>query len=256
MLESVVPSHLTLSHPGEIPGLTAFWHFSASSDRFSSEQGEPHTLVSQTGPLEVVHDPAAPWGGTALHLRESQWLSLPRHECPALDFHGPNGHFTVAAWIRREQKSNRECEFLAGMWNESQGGRQYGLFLNIGVWQQRDQVCGHLSHTGGPTPGYKYCIDGPVGATPVPRDRWSFVAMSYNGTSGYAWLDGRLDSRPGLNPYSLAGGVFDGGPKGSDFTVGAVDRSGTIGNFFTGKIAALAVYHRALTPAEIFALAQ
>jgi len=80
--------------------------------------------------------------------------------------------------------------------------------------------------------------------------------MSYDGISGYAWLNGNLDIRPGLNPYSIAGGLFDGGESGSDFTVGAVDRSGETGNFFTGKIAGLAVYRRALTPAEIFALSQ
>lgn len=48
--------------------------------------------------------------------------------------------------------------------------------------------------------------------------------------------------------------MHDGGPSGSDFTVGAVDRFGTMGNFFCGRLAALAVYDRALTPAEIFAL--
>ena len=79
--------------------------------------------------------------------------------------------------------------------------------------------------------------------------------MRYDGSSGYAWLNGQLDVRPGLNPYSMAGGLHDGGPNGSDFTVGAVDRHGKIGNFFTGHIAGLAVYSRALSPAEIFALA-
>jgi hypothetical protein len=54
----------------------------------------------------------------------------------------------------------------------------------------------------------------------------------------------------------MSGGLHNGGPNGSDFTVGAVHRSGEMGNFFCGKIAALAVYRRALTPAEMFALAQ
>jgi hypothetical protein len=204
----------------------------------------------------VVEDATAPLGGTALDLAEGQWLNLPRRQCPTLDFHGPSGCFTVVAWIHRGQKSNSECEFLAGMWNESQRGRQYGLFLNIGVWRQADQVTGHLSQGGGPTPGFKYCIDGPVGASAVPRDRWSTVAMSYDGVCGYSWLDGALDFRAGLNPYSLAGGLFNGGDGGSDFTVAAVDRGGSIGNFFTGRIAGLAVYQRALSPAEIFALSR
>jgi hypothetical protein len=256
MSESVVPEYLSLSTPEEIPGLVTGWRFAASSESFPAAFGQAYSLQSQSGRLRVVEDAAAPLGGRALELEEGQWLNIPRRLCPALNFHGPGGQFTVVAWIRRGQKSNSECEFLAGMWNESQCGRQYGLFLNIGVWRQPDQVCGHLSQVGGPTPGFKYCIDGPVGSTAVPRDAWSTVAMSYDGLSGYAWLNGALDFRAGLNPYSLAGGLFDGGEHGSDFTVGGVDRGGSIGNFFTGRIAGLAVYGRALSPAEIFALSR
>lgn len=256
MSESVVPDYLQLSQPSEIPGLVAFWHFASSSETFVSIQGEPYALKSQTGPLTVVEDSSAPLGGLALDLKEGQWLNIARKECPALNFGGPDARFTVLAWLKRGRASCPQCEFIAGMWNESQMGRQYGLFLNIGVWRQPDQVCGHLSSVGGPTPGYKYCIDGPVGSTPVPHEVWSVVGMSYDGVSGYAWLNGGLDFRPGLNPYSMEGGLFDGGENGSDFTVGAVDRSHEIGNFFTGRIAGIAVYRRALTPAEIFALSR
>lgn len=254
MPESVVPSYLTLSRPDEIPGLVCFWHFAESSDVFPVKQGESYSLISQSGKLEVVSDSAAPLGGKALDLKEGQWLNLSRRTCDALNFGGTRSDLTVFAWIKRKRASHNGCQFVAGMWNESQKGRQYGLFLNISVWQQREQVCGHLSNVGGPTPGYKYCIDGPVGATPVPHDEWATVAMSYDGMSGYAWLNGNLDVRPGLNPYSFAGGLFDGGEGGSDFTVGAVDRSGVIGNFLAAQIAGIAVYKRALSPAEIFAL--
>ncbi|MDZ4199115.1 MAG: LamG-like jellyroll fold domain-containing protein, partial [Kiritimatiellia bacterium] len=99
------------------------------------------------------------------------------------------------------------------------------------------------------------CMDGAMGATPVPFDEWHTVAMSYDGLAGTAWYDGRLDARPGLNPYPMPGGLHDGGPRGSDFTVGAVHRSGEMGNFFRGRISGIAVYRRALTPAEHFALA-
>ena len=46
-------------------------------------------------------------------------------------------------------------------------------------------------------------------------------------------------------------GLFDGGYLGSDFTVGAVNRSGEMGNFFVGQIGGLAVYDRALTKEEM-----
>lgn len=256
MAESVKQSHLIPFEPIDIPGLVSFWHFEQTSKTFKTTQGEPYTLHSQSGTLEITDDPTAPLGGKALNLQEGQWLNIPRNKCPKLDIHGPNGHLTLIAWVKRQKTAKPQCEFIAGQWNESDGGRQYGLFINISVWQQPNQICGHISHIGGPTPGYKYCIDGAMGATPIPYDEWVTVAMSYDGQSAFAYLNGTLDARPGLNPYSMAGGLFDGGPNGSDFTVGAVDRSGQIGNFFCGQIAGLAVYERALTPAEIFALAK
>ena len=69
-----------------------------------------------------------------------------------------------------------------------------------------------------------------------------------------AWLDGQCDVVPGLNPYQMAGGLNASLFPGSDFTVGAVDREGEIGNFFVGRIGAIAMYDRALSPAELHAL--
>lgn len=252
--ENVHPNHLKGIYPEDIAGLISFWLFDEDGTRFKAVAGRPYTLHSQAGMLAAEEDQGAPFPGKALRFNEGDWLSCPRNECPELDIHGPGGQLTVIAWIKRARTTFDQCEFIAGQWNETNCGRQYGLFLNISVWQQNHQVCGHLSNVGGATPGYKYCIDGPVGSTPVPWDEWAVVAMSYDGIQGYAWLNGALDLRPGLNPYSIAGGLHDGGPQGSDFTVGAVNRSGQIGNFFTGHIAGLAVYSRALTPAEVYIL--
>ena len=254
--EAVTSDYLVPFEPADIPNLVTFWHFGASSDRFVAVQGEPYTLQSQSGALNVISDPTAPFGGKALDIKEGQWLSIPRDDCPKLDIHSQDGHLTLIAWIKRQRTKDDHCEFIAGQWNESQAGRQYGLFLNISVWGERHQICGHLSRGGGPTPGYKYCIDGAVGATQVTHNEWTVAAMSYDGRAGFVWLNGVLDSRSGLNPYPMAGGLHDGGKNGSNFTVGAVDRSGVMGNFFNGQIAGLAAYERALTPAEMFALSK
>ena len=240
--------------PKDIPGLVSFWNFNQSGERFIASQGQPYCLQSRVGQLEVVQEQGASFGGTALQLREGQWLSIPRQDCPGLDIHGKDGQLTLIAWIKRGRTQNPQCEFVAGQWNETNLGRQYGLFLNIGVWGVEDRVFGHLSNIGGPTPGYKYCMDGCMGATEVIHDQWAVVAMSYDGQAGYAWLNGRLDVCLGVNPYHMAGGLHDSGPRGSDFTVGAVHRSGEMGNFFCGSLAALAFYNRALTSAEMFAL--
>jgi len=243
--------------PDDVPGLVSFWDFQQrrTDGQWPAAQGtHPCPLTEQAGPLDTVTDPHAPFHGRALHLPEGHWLAIPRADCPALDFHGPTGHFTVIAWIKRARTAINHCEFIAGQWNETDRTRQYGLFLNIHMWNTQDAVCGHLSTHGGPTPGYRYCTDGPMGATPVPIDQWACVAMSYDGQHGYAWLDGVLDEQPRINPYLIPGGLNDGGPNGSDFTVGAVNRSGKIGNFFTGLLGGLAVYNRVLTPAEMYAL--
>lgn len=235
MKGSVRSDYIIPFEPHDIPDLISFWDFRETADQFLAQQGQPYCLQSQSGVLEVVDDPTAPFGGKALVLKEGQWLSIARRDCPGLDIHGEKGHLTLIAWINRGRKSNRQCEFIAGQWNETNLGRQYGLFLNIGVWMPPDRICGHLSNVGGPTPGYKYCMDGSMGATEIQYDEWVVIAMSYDGQAGYAWLNGLLDFRPGLNPYPMSGGLHDGGETGSDFTVGAVNRSGEIGNYFCGR---------------------
>lgn len=240
--------------PADMPGLIAFWDFQEAGPRHS-KAGERYVLEEKAGPVPRIADPRAPFGPYAAQIEEGRWLAIPRASCPRLDLHGPAGHLTVLAWIKRARTRERHCEFIAGEWNETNLGRQYGLFLNISTWGGNDQICGHVSQTGGPTAGYRYCMDGALGATPVAWDEWKVVGMSYDGTRAMAWLDGKLDAQEGLNPYPFAGGLNDGGPQGSDFTVGAVHRSGEMGNFFAGLLGGLAVFDRALSPAEIWALA-
>lgn len=194
-IEAVDLAYLVPFEPIDIPDLIAFWDFKTPSDHFVAVQGETYILQSQSGILGVTEDRKAPLGGTALTLEEGQWLSISRKDCPKLDIHGKEGKLTVIAWIKRHRTATEHCEFIAGQWNESQTGRQYGLFLNISVWGRHHQICGHLSRTGGPTPGYKYCVDGAMGATQISCDEWVVVAMSYDGSNGFAWLNGNLDTR-------------------------------------------------------------
>ena len=44
------------------------------------------------------------------------------------------------------------------------------------------------------------------------------------------------------------------GPQGASFTVCGVHRSGEMGNWFTSRIAELAVYNRALAEEELVAI--
>ena len=89
-----------------------------------------------------------------------------------------------------------------------------------------------MSSHGGPTPGYKYCMDAAIGQTKIGFEAWHSVGFTYDGVTARAYLDGMLDVREGRNPFSYPEGLYDGGVDGADFTVGAVSRNGEPGNFF------------------------
>lgn len=235
-------------------GLICFWGFQeeAGQDRVSSGSCN-YRLQEVNGPIARIEEGV--FGPHAVRLDFGQWFRIPRAECPALNIHGADAQVTVVAWIKWNRSDFIRCEAIAGMWDETRAKRQYCLFINLRIWDSAEQVCGHVSSIGGPTPGYKYCMDAAIGATAITPEAWHCVAFTYDGTYARAYLDGKLDERETFNPYRYEGGLFDGGPDGADFTVGAVDRSGEPGNFFTGLLGGLAVYNRALTPDEIAQLA-
>ncbi|NEQ78542.1 MAG: hypothetical protein F6K23_39460, partial [Okeania sp. SIO2C9] len=136
-----------------------FTHSQSHSELFTAQYGEHYQLRSASGTLQVITDQAAGRHGSALHLDEGQYLSIDRHSCPLLDRHGNDSVFSMLVRCRRAQKADDTyCEFIAGQWNESNEGGQYGLFINIKVWQVADRLFGHLSNSGGPTSGYKFCM--------------------------------------------------------------------------------------------------
>lgn len=226
------------------------WDFAAPGEAGLVSGGRAaYRLIEMAGPMARGDD--GPAGGATLEFEEGQWLRCPRAECPALNFRGRDARFTLVAWVRRREKSTGECEVVAGMWNETERTRQYCLFLNLSIWDSVDQACGHLSATGAPTPGYKYCMEATIGATQLGYGEWHHVAFSYDGVWARVYVDGRHDYRPGLNPYFWPHAINDGGEDGSDFTVGAVFRGGTMGNWFRGSLGGLAVYDACLSDAEI-----
>lgn len=258
----------------ETPGLVAFWDF--QDDTLASVGMAPAIVLRGSGtPLEYGSEGV--FGPRALRFRSNgqlaaNHLSVSAADAPALNIGGPEARFTVVAWIKREPADYAGCQFIAGVWNEH-GRRQYGLFLDLAIWDSAGQVGAHVSRHGGPTPGHPYCMDAAIGATPVSADAWRCVAISYDGDHARAWLDGALDRRapegePGRNPFRYPGGIFKGD---ADFTVGAVARpadvrrdergsfveSGDlIANPFTGLLGGLAVFDRALSDAEHATLAR
>jgi hypothetical protein len=155
------------------------------------------------------------------------------------------------------------------MWNEYQDGgkRQYGLFVSLPYYNGKNQVCGHISQSGKPTPPFPYCIDYSASRQAVKSNQWTCVAFTYDGKYIKSYVNGVFEKREpelinntkgfegypnGLtlskNPYYFP---YSMGNNGSDFTVGAVLLKNGMGNYFKGQIGGLAVFNRALKEKEL-----
>lgn len=239
-------NHAQTRDAAKMEHIVTYWDFSKAQP-FVSEGAVNYTLKKANDSVSLGEMK----GVKCLKIEEGGYLYIPRDDCPALDFHGDNSSFTIVAKLNRLPKSYEQCEAIAGMWNETQKKRQYYLFLNLLQKESADQVCGHVSYVGGPTPGHKWAMDASIGKTPIEYGEWVTVAFTFDGAYAKSYLNGKLDSRKDLNPFEFKHQLFDGGEDGSDFTVGAVDRLGEMGNYFVGGIAYLAVFNKALTEQEL-----
>lgn len=253
-----------IADPCALPGLVAFWDFQeAVGGGFVSRGAHRYLLRAQGAAITVAEEGV--FGRHSLAFDGRGWLRAERAECPALNLSGRDARFSVVAWIKRAKASHPGCQAVAGMWNEH-GLRQYCLFLNLHIHDSAEQVGAHVSAHGGATPGEKYCMEAAIGATAVPLDQWQCVAIRYDGRAASAWLNGELDDRGDRNPLAHPDGIFDGGPDGADFTVGAVQRpewvdedlqphGAVTANSFHGLLGGLAVFARDLSPEEMRGLA-
>lgn len=250
-------------------GLIALWDFSENPGEPRKARGVGELpLIEMRGPVERVEE--GPLSGFSAYLKDSAYFSIPYSDTGLLNIHGKNQGVTVMGWVNWEGKTG----FVGGMWNEyTDGGkRQYGLFVHLPHYNGAEQVCGHISWTGKPTPPFPYSSDYSASKQTLAKGAWHFVAFTYDGTEIRSYLDGIFEAREpelirntvgfeGLpdgiveskNPYYFSDGMGD---NGSDFTVGAVVLSRGLGNFFEGKIGGLAVFDRALSGDEILEIHQ
>jgi hypothetical protein len=261
-----------------MPGLVALWNMCEATHQVRLSHDGRYALspcgltASAAGEVEQVTE--GPLSGFAARFTGHQFLRMARADAAQLNVTGRSS-LTVIAWVRREPKSGftnandvgeDSAEFIAGMWNERDATRQYGLYLHLPFYGGCHQVCGHVSVDGGPTPGYPFSRDYSANSTAVPYGQWSTVAFSYDGTWVKSYLNGIYEVLPTFtdnqnntyskNPYHYPHGLYGGlGPRGgADFTVGAVTWDGAIHNRFIGLIGGVAVFNRALSDAEIASL--
>lgn len=253
-----------LSKIKQTDGLVALWDFKEKEGRDRKATGlGKFPLKEENGTLPRINE--GPLSGYSAQFGNKAFLSLENPKTGALNIFGEKQGVTVIAWVKWEGNTG----FVGGMWNEYQDGgkRQYGLFVSLPHYNGRDQVCGHISKTGKPTPPFPYSIDYSASAQTVAKGEWQYVAFTYDGEWIKSFLNGEFkSSEPELinntkgfegypdgliqskNPYHFLNGM---GNNGSDFTVGAVLLKSGMGNFFNGLIGGLAVFNRALSEDEI-----
>jgi hypothetical protein len=248
------------------PNLIALWKFNEKPGEARKAVGAGDFPLSEANG-KIEREGEGPVSGYTIKLDGTNYLSLSNSETQQLNIYGADKEVTVIAWVKW---TGEQTGFVGGMWNEYQDGgkRQYGLFISLPYYNGRNQVCGHISETGKPTPPFPYSIDYSASKHKVPENQWCLVAFSYNSQYIKSYFNGKFyprepelinntkgfDGYPnGLvqrkNPYYYPYGM---GNNGSDFTVGAVLLKNGMGNFFKGLIGGLAVFDRALDDDEIY----
>lgn len=259
------PNEMLVNKITSLDGLISLWKFSEDpgKERRASGKGE-FPLKESNGKVSRINE--GPLSGYSIFLDGTNYLTLSHSETGLLNIYGDRNEVTVIAWIKW---TGEQTGFVGGMWNEYKDGgkRQYGLFISLPHYNGRDQVCGHISRTGKPTPPFPYSIDYSASGQKVPANEWCTVAFTYDGKYIKSFLNGVFEAREpelinntagfegypnGLvqskNPYYFPDGM---GNNGSDFTVGSVLLKSGMGNYFKGQIGGLAVYDRALTENEL-----
>lgn len=247
--------------------LVALWDFKEEAGQSRKSLKGDFVLSEINGKIPRIED--GPLSGYSALFGNEAYLALSNSKTGDLNIFGPKKGVTVLAWVKW---TGEQTGFVGGMWNEYQDGgkRQYGLFVSLPHYNGKNQVCGHVSNTGKPTPPFPYSIDYSASAQVVPANRWTCIAFTYDGQYIRSYVNGQFIEREkelilnttgfegypdGLiqakNPYFFPHGM---GNNGSDFTVGAVLLKKGMGNFFKGQIGGLAVFNRALSAKQILQL--
>lgn len=248
-----------------IKNLVAVWDFREKEGTARKAFGTgKYPLKEFDGTIPRVSE--GPLSGYSAQFGNKAYLCLPNSQTGKLNIFGKGQGVTVVAWIKW---TGEQTGFIGGLWNEYQDGgkRQYGLFVSLPYYNGKNQVCGHISKTGKPTPPFPFSIDYSASKQEVPANTWVCVAFTYDGEYIRSFLNGRFEARePELIDHTKGfEGYLEGitqsknhwhfpdgmGNNGSDFTVGAVLLKSGMGNFFKGQIGGLAVFERALSETEL-----
>ncbi len=274
----------------------AWWDFAEppGAPRLAKIGRASFPLQEINGSVGRIED--APAGGFAASFDNGAYLCLPHAKTGALNIHGTDAQLSMFAIVRMNKIGRGGT--VGGMWYEGtgpgddSGTRQYALLLDMNLYGGAKRVTPHVSSEGGATRRkdgsiLPWCVDYAATVDEYPANRWCTMAMTYDGITLTAYLDGvakprqvdpKEDNRDdryftqegpdgghrGINPFHHGRGIFRyelqqhaaSKPNGpSDFVVGARCVRGRHGaEPLDGHLAGLAVFDRALTPDEIRSL--
>jgi hypothetical protein len=160
--------------------------------------------------------------GNAADFDGTNYLSTPNNAT-----FSPTSHFTVTAWVRPETTPSGD-QGIAGVWQNSIGGRQWLLYLGNG-----DPAL-FVSVNGSSNTAVFYPIT-------LAASTWYFFAAGYDGSNIFISVNAGT-----LSTTSFVGPIWD---SSTDlFYISTYDNAT---KFFTGRIDEIGLWHRALTPEEI-----
>ncbi|MWV58039.1 cell wall-binding repeat-containing protein [Rathayibacter sp. VKM Ac-2754] len=240
----------------DVPAPMTEWDFSESGAPYYSTAGD--LPLSQAGKTQATTT-TTPWG-SGVTMTGTSFLRVAAQDAGRLTVGATGNAVTVATWVYMTDNSTG---FVAGAWNENETnhGRSYGLFYDLGLYGGDERTNFHVSRTGGPTPGYPYSRDYSSSGDTFLRDTWQLHVGTYDGTRAVSYLDGTAVAYPRFvdnqgntyakNPYLFPDGL---NPTAGDFTVGAVELSSGPGNYAKGAFAKIRVWDSALTAEQVRAL--
>jgi hypothetical protein len=187
-----------------IPGLVADWDFTRPNPYVNACGDREYRLRAEGGtPQKHANGLLLPAGCS---------LYVPRAEIGGLDPGRTTGEVTIIAYARR-MVSEFTLACLAGIWDEAGKGRVAAVWHHLPLVGGGKSVYGHVSESGGPTPGWKFAVDGAGMKRDTPlTGRLYGCGMTYDGSSARAYLDGVTDSNPDVQIAlkSLSGGTMKG----------------------------------------------
>jgi hypothetical protein len=204
-------------------GLVGLWRMDEGAGgtvRDSSEVNNPGTLMRASG-----DDWAPGHAGQALALTGAAWLSVPTSKS-----YDASAGLTLSAWVFWPKATPAGQVIMA---------RQRGFSLVNAFWLGLENNLLHFS------------VEDMGANVPMPAGRWVHVAGTYDGTKVVVYLDGALTAAASVNNKAIPStrGISIGADiNGMDPTVAA--------SFFVGRLDDVAIFDRALSPAEVAALAK